>query len=228
MNDDELPPALRNLQDQLHMAAARDIEVDRRVAERLRRGRWKRRLLVALAALVSAGGVAVAERALDRTGADEARDRLPQRVAPAADLGVIASSATPDPDGGPPWAMRAFTNPAGQECIAVGRLRNGALGTYEARTFRVLPLTVLGACQSLARGGLLVTVQRRGHPAPRTIVYGLARGRRPVRITVSGRTRTLRPGAFGSFVDVRTGVLDLRGARVTTTVGGRPVSRRLG
>jgi len=229
MRPDELPPALRHLQDQLHEAAERDIEVERRVAARLRRGRWQRRLLVAVAAIVSVGGVATAGRVFDRTGADEPSDRTEPRSTPAADPGVIPASATPDPAGGPPWAMRVFINGAGQECVAVGRLRDGALGTYDVeRTFRKLPEKVSGACESLARVGLLVTVQLRDEPLPRTVVYGLSRGTRPVHVTIAGRTHLLRPGPLGSFVDVRAGVFDMRGARASTTVGGHTVSRRLG
>jgi len=229
MKPDELPPALRELQDKLHQAAQRDIEIERRVTQRVRRGRWRRWLLVALAAIVSAGGVAVAQRVFDRKGADAPRDQVQQKVAPAADPGVIATSAAPDPTGGPPWAMRVFTNARGLGCVAVGRLLDGTLGTYEAgRTFRKLPVGVSGACEPLSRGGLIVAVQRRPQPEPRTIVYGLAREGRTVRVTIAGETRTLQPGAFGSFVDVRAGFLDMAEASVSTTVGGRPVSRRLG
>jgi hypothetical protein len=228
VNHDELPPALRDLQDQLRLAAERDVEVERRVAQRLRQGRWRRWLFVAVAAMVSAGGVAVADRIFDRTGTDETRDRVPRQDRPAADPGVITASATPDPAGGPPWAMRVFTNREGLECISVGRLLNGALGTYDAaRTFRKLPVRISGACDSVARAGLLVTVHQRGLPEPRTIVYGLASGKQPVRVTIGGRTRTLRPGPFGSFIDVRAGLLDLRAALATTTVGGRFVSQPL-
>ena len=229
MKPDELPPALRDLQDKLQQAAQRDIEIERRVAQRVRRGRWRRWLIVAVAALVSAGGVAVAQRVFDRKGADAPRDRVRQNDAPAAERGVIPTSARPDPSGGPPWAMRVFTNPEGEECIAVGRLLDGALGTYDAaRTFRKLPEGVSGACESLSRVGLIVAVQRRPYPKPRTIVYGLARDGRPVRITIAGETRTLQPGAFGSFVDVRAGVFDMARANASTTFDGRPVRRRLG
>jgi hypothetical protein len=229
MTPDELPPGLRNLRDQLREAAARDIEVHARVQQRLRRGRWRRWLIVAVAALVSAGGVAVAQRVFDRRGADEPGDRIPKRVAPAADPGVVTASAIPDPVSGPPWALRVFTNPAGLECVAVGRLLDGALGTYDAtRTFHKLPADVAGACDPVGHSGLLVTASRRSQPEPRTIVYGLAREYGPVRITIAGTTRTVRPGPFGTFIDVHTGLLDTRGATVTTTVGGGTVSRRLG
>jgi len=139
----DLPPALDDLREQLRNAAARDNEVEARVAQRLRHGRRRHWLLVAVAALVSVGGVAVAERALDRRGPDVRGDRVPSDTAAAADPGVVASSAAPDPTGGPPWAVRVFTNPAGLDCIAVGRLKDGTLGTFDAaRTFRALPARV--------------------------------------------------------------------------------------
>jgi hypothetical protein len=229
MTPDEIPPALRDLRDQLRAAAARDIEIERRVAQRVRRGRWRRWLLVAVAAIVSVGGVAVAQRVLDRKGPDAPRVPIPRKTAPAADPGVIAASATPDPSGGAPWALRVFTNPEGLECVAVGRLLDGALGAYDMRrTFRKLPTEVVGACEPLGRAGLIVAVQRRRYPETRTIVYGLARERRPVRVTIAGKTRTLRPGALGSFIDVRAGLFDMRGASASTTVARRTVSRPLG
>jgi hypothetical protein len=229
MKPDQLPPALRDLQDKLQQAAQRDSEIERRVAQRVRRGRWRRWLIVAVAALVSAGGVAVAQRVFDRKGADAPRDRVRQNDAPAAERGVITRSARPDPSGGPPWAMRVFTNPEGEECVTVGRLLNGALGTYDrARTFRELPATRVGICEPLSRVGLIAVADRRPDPEPRTVVFGLSRQGRPVRITIAGETRTLQPGAFGSFVDVRVGVFDMAGATASTTVDGRTVTRRLG
>jgi hypothetical protein len=226
---DDLPPVLDDLRRQLHAAAARDNDIEARVAQRLRSGRRRHWLLVAVAALVSVGGVAVAERALDRRGSDVRGDRVPSDTAAAADPGVVASSAAPDPGGGPPWAVRVFTNPAGLDCMAVGRLQGGTLGTFDAaRTFRALPERVSGACEPVARSGLLVAVHYQARAPQRTIVYGLARDRRPVRITVAGVTRTVTPAGLGTFVDVRAGMPDMRGAKATTTVGGRPTSRSLG
>jgi hypothetical protein len=225
----KLPPTLEDLREQLREAAARDIEVERRVAEGVRSGRWRRRLIVLGAALAAAGGVAVAQRVLDREGAPVRPDRLPGAVEPAADPGVIATSATADPEGGPPWALRVFTNARGQDCVALGRLSRGRLGTYDAdRVFRRLPTRVSGVCDSLARTGIVVGIIQRPAPQPRTIVYGLARDGRPVRITIAGTTHTVAPGALGSFVDVRAGALDTRGASASTTAGGRTVRRQLG
>jgi hypothetical protein len=228
MSRSELPPGLRDLGDQLREAAERDIEVERRVRQRLRRGRWRRRLLVALAALVSAGGIAVAQRLLDRRGPDQPRDRIQQRDAPPVDPSVVASGAVRDPGRGPPWALRAFTNAAGLECVALGRLRNGEFGTYDQTgTFRKLPAVVPGMCEDLDRRGLFVAVHQRPRPEARTIIYGLARERHPVRITIGGRTTMLRPGPFGSFLYVRAGRLDLTGGTASTSVAGRTVTRDL-
>jgi hypothetical protein len=227
---DELPPALGDLRDQLREAAARDIEIERRVAQRVGGARWRQWLLVAAAAIVSFAGVAVAQRALDQEGpARPAVRDLPPPVAPAADSNVVATSATPDPSGDAPWALRVFTNSTGLDCVAVGRISSGVFGTYDATgRFRALPPDLAGVCERVGRSGLLVAVQRRGDPQPRTIVYGLARDDQPVSITIAGTTHTVEPGGLGSFIDVRRGVADLRGATASTTVAGRPVHRRLG
>ncbi|MEY2514672.1 MAG: hypothetical protein QOJ89_2030 [bacterium] len=74
----------------------------------------------------------------------------------------------------------------------------------------------------------MLVVARRDAVPPRTIVFGLVRDRRPVRVTIAGDTHTLKPGALGSFIDVRSGVLDLDGASVSTSVGGRTLTRPLG
>ncbi|HEV2777294.1 MAG TPA: hypothetical protein VGV90_17025 [Solirubrobacteraceae bacterium] len=224
----DLPPVLDGLRDQLRSAAARDNEIEARVAQRVRRGRRRHWLLLALGALISVGGVAVAERALDRGDADHRADKVPAEAAPAAQRGVVTDSATPDPGGGLPWVLRVFTNRAGQECVTVGRLRNGVIGTVNAsRRFRALPDQVPGVCQSLAAEGLLAAVHYDTAP-PRTVVYGLARDRRPVKVTVAGETRTVAAGALGTFIDVREGLADMRGASATTSVGGRPTRRQLG
>jgi len=225
----DLPPVFDALRDGLRSAAARDNEVEQRVAQRLRRTRRRQWLLVALGALVSFGGVAVAERALDRRGADHPADRLPASVAPGAQPGVVADSAVADPGGGPPWAVRVFTNRAGLDCIAVGRLKDGAIGTLDAsRTFRALPASVAGACERLAVSGLLVAVHHQARGPQRTVVYGMTRDRAPVRLTVAGVTRTVKPGGLGTFIDVREGLANLRGATATTSVGGRTTRRSLG
>jgi hypothetical protein len=229
---DELPPALRGLRERLREAAERDVEVEARVKQRLRRGRRRRALVVVAAALAAFGSVAVAERLIEREGEQLQPDPqdLPASIVEAAQGGVIASGAAGDPAGGPPWALRVFANAKGVECVALGRLRGGRLGRYDARTrtFHALPPEAGGTCEPLAERGMLVAVRTDAQPQPRTIVYGLVRDRRQVRVTIGGVARTLKPGALGSFIDVRSGVLDLAGATVSTLVDGRTKTRRLG
>lgn len=227
---DELPAALRDLRDQLREAAARDIEIERRVAQRVHRGRRHRWLPVVISTIVAYAGVAIAQRGPDREGPARPLDRdLPPVIATGADADFVATSVTADPYGGPPWALRVFTNPAGMDCVALGRALGAVLGTYDAsHTFRPLPPRVSGACDRVGHSGMLVVVQRRVSPQPRTIVYGLARDGQPVRITIARTTHTVAPGGLGSFIDVRPGLADLRGASASTTVAGRPVRRALG
>jgi hypothetical protein len=228
-----LPPVLDDLREQLREAAARDIaiesEVEARVAERVRRVRRRQWLIIPLAALATVGGVAVAERTSDRVGPDLQGDTLPGDVVPASDQGIVSDSAVADPGGGPPWALRVFTNRAGLDCAALGRLMNGKLGTYDqSRTFHALPSDVAGVCEPLATSGLLVAIERRGVAPQRTITFGMVRDRRPVHITIAGETHTVTPGGLGTFLDVRPGVLDMHGAVVSTRAGDHTVERKLG
>jgi hypothetical protein len=224
----QLPSGLAGLRDQLREAASRDIEIEARVRSRLRRRSWRRVLPVSVVAVVSIVGVAVAQRVLDQVGPPLPTDRLPAKDV-AADPDVVTTSATADPAGGPPWALRVFTNPAGKDCFALGRLISGRLGTYaDSRTFRAQPRRVIGACDSLGRAGLLAAFRYYGGAQRRTVVYGLARDRQPVRVTIGGVTSTVTPRGLGSFIVVRRGVLDMRGASASTMVGDRPVRRLLG
>jgi hypothetical protein len=228
-----LPPVFDDLRDQLREAAAREIaiesQVDARVADGIRRGRRRQWLIVALAALATVGGVAVAERTTDRVGPDLEADTLPGDVVPASEQGIVSDSAVADPGGGPPWALRVFTNRAGLDCVALGRLMNGKLGMYDqSRTFHALPSSISGVCEPLASTGLLAAVERRGVAPQRTITFGMVRDRRPVRITLAGETHTVTPGGLGTFIDVRSGVLEMDGAVVSTPAEGGTIERQLG
>jgi hypothetical protein len=226
---DELPSGLAGLRDQLREAASRDIEIEARVRSRMRRRSWRQVVPVAAVAAVTTVGVAVAQRAFDRQGAPLPLAKLPAALVAAADPDVVASSATRDPAGGPPWALRVFTNQTGSDCVALGRLMDGRLGAYDGtHPFRALPQSFSGVCDSLGRAGLLVALRVYGGAQPRTVVYGLARDRWPVRVTIGGVPSTVTPRGLGSFIVVRRGVLDMSGASASTMVGDRPVRRLLG
>jgi hypothetical protein len=230
-----LPPSLQEFGHRLKEAAEIQIEKEREEnsqqrgqdrSRRLRRGT----LLGALAAiLLPAGVIAGATTVLSEDGIPLLGESdLPSDVRPAVDPGIRLESAVSDPAGGLPWALRVFTNQQGQECATVGRLRGGVLGQLRDTEFRPFPEGVPGVCGSLAEEGLLVGVERRGQPQPRTVVYGLTSGRDAVSVTTGGDTLQVEPGSLGSYIIVLEGVQQLRGATVRTTLDGQVRERALG
>jgi hypothetical protein len=227
-NQERLPPMLAELGRELRAAAERDIEIERQVHAREDARRWPRRrrnaLIFAVGALACAGAGAGASGVFD---ADEGRpierDPAPQMGDPAADPNVVTSSATADPAGGLPWAVKVFTNDAGQDCVRVGRLRAGALGRVVDGRFRALPDDASAtACADLERQPLLVARQAVPGADARTIVYGIARDRRPVKVTLGGPAAVVRPRGQGAFVVVRRGIAGTTAVE-TTDARGAPV-----
>jgi len=227
---DRLPPGLEEFGERLRQAAAAQIEEERRAAAPppRRRASRTRRLLVALGAVILTGGAAAgAAQLLEHEGDPLPRETdAPTPLAPGAAAGVVASTLTPDPVGGLPWAVRVFTNSAGADCVALGRLRNGKLGQVENRVFRALPDGASGICGDVSTEGLVATVEQRAKPAPRTAVFGLSAGSGPVQIVLDGRSHTVQPRGLGAFLMVVEGV---RGERidVSTAVGDRRVVLKL-
>lgn len=229
MTDDErLPPVLAQLGRDFRAAAQRDIDVEREIAARERRRRWPRRrrnaLLFAVGALACAGAGAGASGLLS----GEDGHPLPQEPSarieqPAADPGVVPTSATADPVGGPPWALKVFTNAAGQDCLALGRLRGGTLGRLVNGTFRPSPIDAAGTCFDLSRESLYATMKALPSGDSRTVVYGIARDRRPVAVTIGGRTATVTPRGQGTFIVVLRGVVPGPAQVRTTDAAGKTV-----
>lgn len=224
-----LSPGLDDFGRRLREAAERQME-EERDAERRTTRRRRRRTLVAggVAVLLPTAAIAGAGSLLSRDGEPLKEERrLPAKVRPASDPTVIRGSAALDPDGGPPWALRLFENEGGEQCLTVGRLQNGVLGQFRGSDFRPLPASVSGVCDRLAEAGLIVSVERRTTPRPRTVVYGLVDGREPVDLRLGGERLRARPETLGSFVVVLRGVRDTRNAVVSTQVGARRVVREL-
>lgn len=221
-DEPELPPAFDDLREQFRQAAAREIEVERRVAERARRGRRRTVIAVALALAVPAAGVAGAARIFSSPDKGPGKDPNAQ----VADAGIVPSSAFPDPDGGPPWALKVFASREGQECVAFGRLQGGKLGRSVGGEFRPLPERVAGVCGDLRKEPVLVSVSDSPDP-PRTVVYGISHAREPVVFEARGRRHELKPGALGTFLLVLDGFLPPQSATVTWRDGDRVVVRRI-
>ena len=226
---DRLPSSLDDFGSRLRDAAARRVEKERRESRRVRLRRRRTALATLAAVLLPAAAIAGAGSLLRDDGRPlEADPDLPASARPAADPTVLAGGAVPDPDGGLPWAMRVFSNPLGEQCIALGRLRDGTIGRLRRGEFNPLPPDTGGLCGQVAERGVIASIERRTTPRGRTIVYGLVEGSARITVRVAGERRSARPRALGSFIFVFRGIRDLRGAEVRTTRDGRPVVIRLG
>lgn len=226
-----LPPPFDDFGNRLEEAARRQIEDERIAASRRRARRRRKALLGTLAAVfVPAAALAGVSSVLDDPGRPlslPAQD-VPADAAPATDPTVVATSAVPDPDGGLPWAVRVFGNPAGEQCVGVGRLRLGRLGRVRGREFRPLPTNAPGVCGDVEADGLVYAIERRAQPVARTVVFGLSDGRGPIVFQAGGRERTIRARALGTFLLVFKGVQRLSGASLEFPLDGRRVRRQLG
>ena len=222
--DPDLLPSLTTLGERLGDAAAREIEAERADRDRRRRRRRTLRPVVlagVVAALAGAGAVTATNVF---TGSGEP---VPEEGEPIAGSGVLSDSAAADPGGGLPWALRVFVED-GKECLQLGRLRDGVLGVVESGRFRPFAGRPNGSCGDVRADPLMNSVDRRGQPAARTIVYGLTRAEGKVRVRIGDRVRAVRPGALGAYVIVFPGVLDLSEGTVSVVVDGRRITRRLG
>lgn len=227
MSDDEKtppPPGLAQFKQRLDEVTQHDYEEERRQARR-RRSRFQvRSLPVTLAALVLAGGVAVGATALINNDgpAIQKEPNGGDQIAPI-DPSVVATSRTTDPGGGLPWILRVFTNPRGETCVVLGRLKNGHFGEVQQGRFRELPEATPGVCDTSRN--LVAFLDRRVDP-PRTIVYGLARGPGHITVRTGDAEKQVDPAALGTYLTVFTGTE--RTATVTTIVAGKRITRRLG
>ncbi len=74
-------------------------------------------------------------------------------IAPAAGSVQLRAVGAPDPDGGPPWGLRTFTDSAsGVSCIGAGRVVGGVLGNVDKQgVFSAAPLHA-DRCQGVTNG----------------------------------------------------------------------------
>ena len=126
-------------------------EFERVATEPPRRPRPARTLLVAIAVLLGAAGVAGATSYVltgsPIPGANEQDIPLDQRLKPGT--ARLAGAEAEDPDGGPRWELRISRSQTGELCTAVGQVQDGTFGLVglDGR-FRELPLQGVDACGS--------------------------------------------------------------------------------
>ena len=230
MND--LPPGLEDFGARLEQAAAREVhdreKRRRRRKERRWHARWRSLALPVVAAVLAAAVSAGAVRFVDSGSGDriepDGGDSGAQLQAPI-DPAVVMASRAEDPIGGPPWVVRAFTNVAGDECVQVGRLRNGIFGQVQGGQFRPLPATAPGTCAKVEGRAPLIAVRHSssGH----TVVFGLAVDRAPVSVRVGTREQRVRPAGLGAFVVVFVDVARDEPIIVRSRLDGQVSIRRL-
>ena len=219
----DLPPGVESLGDQLEEAAARDI------AERPRRRRRVGRFgLPVVAAVVAAAASAGAVRLADRGGdpIEPERGAGGAALQPAADPAVVVASARPDPGGGPPWVLRAYTTPGGRACAQVGRLREGVFGQVQNGRFRALPRSSQATCAAPDARGALIAVERRA-AVGLTLVFGLGVDRRAVTVRYGDIRRSVQPVVLGAFLTIFDGADPRQRIVVSSQVEGRVSQRQL-
>lgn len=226
MSDDpELPPGLAEFGRHLDEVARHDREEDLRKARRSKRHRL-RALPVTVAAAVLAGGIAAGATAvLSHNGSPIDREPKGGDMIAPVDPSVVAATRTADPGGDLPWILRVFTNARGEECVVLGRLKQGRFGQLQQGRFRALPASTPGLCDNAARSGLLAFLDRRAVP-PTTAVYGLTKSTGSVTVRVGAIERRVTPVALGAYLVVVAGIGG--SATVTTEVAGQRRVTRLG
>jgi hypothetical protein len=215
----DLPP-------RLEQAVAREVAAGRGPRRRRRLRSLGLPVVAAVAAAAASAGAISVFDGTDGTPIAPERGALGAAERPADDPAVVVSSAAANPNGGPPWVARVFTNAAGGTCIDVGRLRDGEFGEVQQGRFRVLPRSAPGTCgRPDARGALIADEL---HPQQDvTIVFGIAVDRDPVTIAVGERRRRVRPAGLGAFVAVFPGADPHRSVVVRTRGAGPAGARRL-
>jgi hypothetical protein len=201
-------PALQELGRRLHAAARRDMPVPAP-----RRGRGRRALVFAVAALLLVAGAAGAARLIAVGEPVEDRRDLPKDHAPVGAGRIVVQA--PDPSGGLHWAARVYTSKAGQDCILAGQRRGSSLGITRGGVFRPFAGNTRGICGRLDRVRLFANAATFSLPAQRTLIFGRTRpGIRAVRVTGAGAPQSVRVAQEGAFLLVFEGSVAATAVRV--------------
>jgi hypothetical protein len=163
-----------------------------------------RRPLLAAAMLVLATGAGIATASALIPEA-ERFETAPEHLRPGP-AEVLVGARTPDPAGGPDWAVRTYVSRRGGLCAELGRLQGGVFGDVgQDGAFAPRPEGATGTCAGDPAERLVVAirhVQANEGQAARTVLFGAsARGLRDLRLSPRGEPgRDLAVGARGSFV----------------------------
>ncbi len=135
----------------------------------------RRRLAIALAMLLAViAGIASASLVAPGTAAEQpvsGRDELPSGD-------VQTGDTVPDPQAGPPWAVRIFDGDTSERCIVAGRTDGTAFGPVDAAgEIHDRGAVASGSCGDPEDEPAQVAVMRfadTGGTGPRSVLFGVA------------------------------------------------------
>jgi hypothetical protein len=200
MSDDDRLPSLENLRDQFTEAAVREH------SRRRRRPRGVRRigLFVAVAGLVVASGAGAGKLLGIGEPTTDQRD-LPGKLRPAGARRVVLR--VHDAQAKTDWGAAVYTAVDGKNCVLAGVMRAASIGVMSSGTFHPYGPDYIGVCARLATQPLFYAAVNVREPAPRTLVYGLARpGIRRLSVITPDERREVEPGPGGAFLLLFDGV----------------------
>lgn len=206
---------LDNLREQFRAAAARQVERERRPRA------WRRRgALLAAAAVVATGGVAVGTQLISTGEPAKQQHDQPPRYRPT-DLGTIAVTA-PDDAFAVPWGVLIFRSADGQACALSGQIRGNEIGVVTDGVFHAFTSRAAAPCGDIDRLPSFSDVRRVNG---RTLVFGRARADVDrVRLRERGAPpRFASTGPGGAYLFVLDGSLQPGDFRLTPLrADGRP------
>lgn len=165
-----------------------------------------RRLLITAAMLVmAAAGIASASV----VSAGWAEPVTPDATEAIDELAQIGETV-PDPRGGPPWAVRISTTPAGRRCVTVGRTDGRSFGPVDAAGAILATRPAFsGSCADPADEPLHVALARyaASGDGARSVLFGVADASVvAVTVTEPGEIEPVAPDRHRTFVVVREGL----------------------
>jgi hypothetical protein len=154
-------------------------------------------------------GVAAASALTDRAvSPTEAEGGISAVIQGSASIDVT----TPDPDGGPDWAVARFVNDEQRECALVGRTVDGRFGRVdEDGQFILIPIGPSGVCGDPAREVVeaIDVHPLAGSQSARSIFFGISYSHERLSVSApDGALNQLTPGDRGGFLVVSRGQHD--------------------
>lgn len=174
-------------------------------------------LLIAACSAAAVGGVAAAS-ALTPSAPKPSSVDASAKARPGS---MHTKAMTPDPAGGPKWAVRSYTGQGGDSCVVAARLEGARFGPLVAGSVRNIDVDGAGSCADLAADGVQLVVQRTAatnDTDARTVIYGrVGESIAHVGYVGSGTPTTMPLADDGSFITVVSGLLDPTTVRVRLT-----------